>query len=1058
MIPSARAIEVSGNISSDTVWVESLSPYVVTGDIVIAEGATLTVRPGVVVEFANASSSSDGYHIEVNGALTARGEEGNPVTFTSQDKTRYWEYIEFTETSTPWDEISQTGSILDYCIVEYAGNGSGSDHGQAAVRSISSAGTVTHSIVRYSKSNGILCYQGVQDISGNRVHDTACGVMLIEPVSARVTNNYLIENDKGISVDSASYNVEIDHNTVVNTSGEGYGSCLAICLMYHDRLASYLWEQISGTTVTLSDSEVVSPSFTVPDVARDEDLIFQLTVTSGEGLVAVDTVTVSADWENRKPLADAGDDQEVARNEKVVLDASNSFDADDGIASCVWLQTSGPAVTLTQSSSTKLARFTAPNADDVLILDDVLIFQVTVTDTGGLSDSDTVIVKVENSVVYAEPVADAGPAQTVTEGNPVTLHGDISNDPADDVHVVSWLWKQTEGDYVLLNNATSQNATFTVANVAAEGESYTFQVTVTDDQNRQSTDTVIVNVVDDDAGTPNQAPDAVAEVSTATVAEGTTGVILDGHTSSTDPEHNIERYDWVQVSGPKVTLSATATTGEKKFTAPNVSKDEVLVFRLTVIDVGGLRDTDEVSVTVTCNNQTPVADAGDDQDVDEGLRVLLDGSGSSDDQAVSSYLWSQISGTPVTIFNNTGEKAYFVTPDVTQDETLVFALTVGDGAFIAQDIVHVKIIAADENPVADAGDDRVVAYGAAVTLDGSGSSDPDDPVTGIKSYLWEQTAGPDVTLYDATSAHPHFTAPAQDGNEEYTSLTFQLTVKDGSGQKGMDSVVVNVTSHAGGTVPSAEAGPDKTVAVGTVVTLNAKGSTDPNAIPSITVTNNDFTSTDSTGESNAVAISRDVDANTDLTVQDNNIRQVQGKYLVYLYDYDNDGNSVDLSGNFWDLDSSDELAALIFDKGENTLLPLVTSDPFLTAAAAGAGSTLSYPPMAEVGDDLTVDPDEHVTLDGTGTYDPDSLMTYLWEQTGGKTVAIANANGATATFNAPAITGEDGDDAATLTFKLTVTDPSGFSDSTELKVTVNTEEDEDKATYSSSGCFIGAVN
>ncbi|MBU1171017.1 MAG: right-handed parallel beta-helix repeat-containing protein [Proteobacteria bacterium] len=1048
---SALAIEVSGTISADTVWDLNLNPYTVTGDIIISEGVTLVIRPGVVVEFANASSSSEGYHMEVNGALTARGSADLPIVFTSKDKTRYFEYIEFTETSQVWSDDTQTGSILDHCIVEYAGNGSGSTHGQAAVRVISTALSISDSMIRYSKSKGILCYGGVLNITGNRVHHTTCGITLLEPLSGIIQNNYLIENDQGIAVDSADQGLEISGNTVVSSSGEGYGACLGIGLMFHDRLASYIWEQINGPVVTLSDAESIYPDFTVPDVIEDESFVFQLTVTNMDGLVSVDTVTVNTGWENQKPVADAGIDQDVSDGAQVILDASSSFDADDGIVTWAFLQTSGTPVTLTTSNETKQARFTAPAVTGPV--DEVLIFQVTVTDTGGLSDSDTVLVTVSDSTVHPVPVADAGPLQTVDENIPVTLSGSLLNDIADNINVVSWFWTKTQGDYVVLNNATGQNATFTVTDVPAEGASYTFQLTVTDDQGQESTDTVIVNVRDTTPGTPNQAPTAVASVSSDTVLEGAANVTLDGHLS-TDPELNIETYAWAQVSGSLVTLSSTATPGEKRFTAPNVTKDETLVFRLTVTDVGDLRAVDEVSVLVSWVNEPPVADAGDDQEVNEGLRVLLNGTASSDDQGISTYQWAQVSGTAVTLFNDETSKAYFKTPDLSDDEILVFSLTVSDGAFISQDVVLITVIAGDEHPVADAGPDQVVAYDGAVTLDGSASQDPEDLVAGIRSYLWEQTSGPDVTLYDATTATPYFTAPSE-GTQDYISLIFRLTVKDNEDQSGVDTVVVNVTRHTDGTLPEAYAGEDRTVAVNTVVTLSAAGSSAPDSMPEMTVSGNDFSMDDASQEANAIAITQKQDSNVQLTVTGNNIQQTQGNYLVYLYDFSRIGDGVVMAGNWWGVGTAEEISALIYDGADNTLLPLATHDPFLASVITGVGSTLSYPAMVQVGDEMTVDPDEPVTLDGAETYDPDLLLTYLWEQTQGKTVVLEHADSPTATFNAPAITDEDEDDAAVLEFKMTATDPSGFFDSKTLKVTINTEDPEDAKSFNSSGCFIG---
>jgi MYXO-CTERM domain-containing protein len=75
-------------------------------------------------------------------------------------------------------------------------------------------------------------------------------------------------------------------------------------------------------------------------------------------------------------------------------------------------------------------------------------------------------------------------------------------------------------------------------------------------------------------------------------------------------------------------------------------------------------------------------------------------------------------------------------------------------------------------PVANAGPDQHVIAGAAVTLDGSQSRDPDaDPIT----FAWAQVDGPAVSLTGADTAQPTFTAPVLPGE---TTLTFELTVAD----------------------------------------------------------------------------------------------------------------------------------------------------------------------------------------------------------------------------------------------------------------------------------------
>ena len=78
-----------------------------------------------------------------------------------------------------------------------------------------------------------------------------------------------------------------------------------------DTVASYLWEEVTTSGVTLSGANTAEATFTAPDVDADgETLTFRLTVTDNDGLTATDTVDVSvSDVSAVAPNANAGDDQ-----------------------------------------------------------------------------------------------------------------------------------------------------------------------------------------------------------------------------------------------------------------------------------------------------------------------------------------------------------------------------------------------------------------------------------------------------------------------------------------------------------------------------------------------------------------------------------------------------------------------------------------------------------------------------------------------------------------------------------------------------------------------------
>ncbi len=578
----------------------------------------------------------------------------------------------------------------------------------------------------------------------------------------------------------------------------------------------YSWSQTSGTTVTLDNTSSATPSFTSPGIATT--LTFELLVEDSTGNQATDNVIITIVDSDAPPSSDAGADQPpigsiILPGDTVTLNGSNSSDDLDSLneLTFLWTEVTSTGVTLSDDTAV-MPSFTVPtfagNAGQV-------IFELNVTDTAlqNSDPDDQVII----TVGECAPTAAAGSDQTVDTTDLVSLNGTNSSGGCSAQAIVSYAWTQTGGtNTVVLNNANTATPSFTSPN---EDDTLTFQVTVTDSIGLIDTDEVTINVTEDPIPVCQAGPDQ-------TVAEFTGGVFttlnVNASSSSITPPATITSYMWTQLTGPNVTLS-TPNQVATDFVVPTGINDPgaSVTLQVTCTSDVGTQANDTVIINIT-DEQAPIADAGTTQNVSEGILVVLDGSNSSDaDGDALTYSWTQENGSAVTLDDPTAAMPQFTSPSVgAAGATLEFELVVSDPSGLSDsDTVMVNLGDIDP-PVANIATQGPVDEGSNVTLDGSGSSDPDgDTLT----YVWAQTAGPNVTIVDGQTATPSFIAPEVDAAG--ATLTFELTVSDGnlSDMAEIDVQVDDVPPQP----PIANAGNNQTVTETNSVTLDASASSDP---------------------------------------------------------------------------------------------------------------------------------------------------------------------------------------------------------------------------------------
>lgn len=416
------------------------------------------------------------------------------------------------------------------------------------------------------------------------------------------------------------------------------------------------------------------------------------------------------------------------------------------------------------------------------------------------------------------PRARAGADRTVPSGAVVRMVGS-GEDPSGDP--LTFQWSQSEGPEVALSVTDAARTSFVAPTVQGdEPVSLVFGLQVSDGTFESVPDNITITVLP-----PFEGPGEPANNRCETASSLPVGLpyLVD---AALDAQHDV---DFVAVSleagqrvevetypigeGIDTTLGIVALGGEVVVTdddggqglysflsfAPEeagtwcvaVSTYSDFAFDGAQARTGGRYG---LSIVAEADNTAPVADAGDDQRVPAGRVVRLDGRRSADaERDALTFAWSQQEGVEVTLTGADAAQASFTAPEVEEETTLRFGLTVRDGELESVDEVVVVVepgAVIGAQPFA--GDDRSVAEGARIVLVGSADNLPQEAVT--VGWRWRQVGGPQVELLRPTSVSPEFNAPLVD---EPTTLRFELRVLEGEFLSIPDAVEITVVPTEG---------------------------------------------------------------------------------------------------------------------------------------------------------------------------------------------------------------------------------------------------------------------
>jgi len=239
---TSKFSEVSGIITTDTIWDFAHSPYIIKGDVTIDLNKSLRIDPGVRIEF-------DGdYSIFILSVLQLSGNADSIIVVTTtqdQPSVGFWDKIHFKDTAN-----------RDSCFIRFADIGYGGSSGSYMIYGQGMSLVIENSKIHHSGGYGILASSPTifhSEVFNNTNGGIAgSGVITIDSIATYNNGSYGINlnsstmsGDMIISINNGgsgiqAYNSTINVDTIItnNNSGSGIYGELGENMIYANMIVS----------------------------------------------------------------------------------------------------------------------------------------------------------------------------------------------------------------------------------------------------------------------------------------------------------------------------------------------------------------------------------------------------------------------------------------------------------------------------------------------------------------------------------------------------------------------------------------------------------------------------------------------------------------------------------------------------------------------------------------------------------------------------------------------------------------------------------------------------